>query len=282
VASAGGADFNCALRADGSARCWGENGDGSLGDGTNTNRLTPVAVLGITGLPSADAVAPGTAHTCSVRNDGTVACWGLNNVGQLGNGTTTSSSNPVAAQGITNAVGVASGDSHSCAVIADGTVRCWGNNAFGQLGDGTTTNRTSPVSLFGITNAVAVTAGFVHTCALIADGTARCWGDNTFGKLGDGTTTLQTSPVFVGGLNFVTALGAGSDHTCALRADGTARCWGSGQFGQLGDGAPGATHTSTSPVFVNNLTGAVNLAAGDLHNCVTLSDGTARCWGQQH
>jgi len=280
ITGGGSAPHTCALRADGSARCWGANSSGQLGNNTRNNSSTPVTVNGIIGLPSALAVAPGTAHTCSVRNDGTVACWGLNNLGQLGNGTTTNSSNAVAAQGVSNAVGAATGDSHSCAVIANGTVRCWGNNGFGQIGDGTTTQRSTSVQVQGITNAVAVTAGFLHSCALLANGNARCWGNNSFGKLGDGTTTLRTTPQTVSGLTNAIAIAAGSDHTCALRADGGARCWGSGQLGQLGNGSSGAANVSSTPVFVNNLTNGVNLAAGEAHNCVTRADGTARCWGR--
>ena len=146
-----------------------------------TNASTPVPVSGLTGVA---AVSGGGGHTCALLEDGTVQCWGENEFGQLGDGTTMPSFTPVPVTGITGAVGVSAGWRHTCAVLGDGTVQCWGQNEFGQLGDGTTTSSATPVRVLGITGAIAVTAGWWHhSCALLGDGTVRCWGDERVGPV---------------------------------------------------------------------------------------------------
>jgi len=131
-----------------------------------------------------------------VLTDGTVRCWGENEFGQLGNGTTATSTTPVQVVGITGAVDVSLGWRHSCALLGNGTVQCWGQGQFGQLGNGSTTNRTTPVQVSGITGAVGLTAGWWHhSCALLGAGTAQCWGANDWGQLSNGTTTGSSIPV---------------------------------------------------------------------------------------
>jgi alpha-tubulin suppressor-like RCC1 family protein len=145
------------------------------------------------GLTSRDgrvqfAIDAGELHTCAVRNDGTMRCWGYNADGQLGDGTQTDRPTPITVSGLTTAVTVSAGIFHTCAVLVGGTARCWGDNSSGQLGDNSTTRRRTPVNVASLTNAIAISAGGFHTCALLADGTVRCWGENGNGQLGDGTT----------------------------------------------------------------------------------------------
>jgi alpha-tubulin suppressor-like RCC1 family protein len=150
----------------------------------------------VTGLTNAVAISGGGAHTCAVLGDGTVWCWGENEFGALGNGSTITSTTPAQVVGLTGAVDVSAGWRHTCALLGNGTVRCWGQNANGQLGNGTTTQSTVPVQASGITGAVAVTAGWWHhSCALLGDGTVRCWGVNEWGQFGSGTRTSSSTPV---------------------------------------------------------------------------------------
>jgi len=191
---AAGGTHSLALRADGTVWAWGWNDQGQLGDGTDTDRHTPVRVRGLTDVV---AVAAGRAHSLALRADGTVWAWGSNEDGELGDGTDTDRHTPVKVPGLSDVVAVAARDWHSLALRADGTVWAWGNNRFGQLGDGTDTDRHTPVKVPGLTDVVAVAAGEYHSLALRADGTVWAWGRNGYGQLGDGTTTHRHTPVKV-------------------------------------------------------------------------------------
>ncbi|MEK6683281.1 MAG: kelch repeat-containing protein [Nitrospirota bacterium] len=270
--SAGG-NHTCAILADGTVKCWGNNYSGQLGNGTTTNSSIPVSVSEIT---TAVSIAAGTNHTCAVLSDGTAKCWGFNLYGQFGNGTTTNSSTPVAVSGITTAVSIAAGGGHNCAVLSDGTIRCWGLNFWGQLGNGTGTNSSTPVAVSGITTAVGISVGYHHTCAVLSNSTVKCWGYNVFGQLGNGTTTFSLTPVTVSGITGATTIATGYSHTCAVLANGTVKCWGWNIVGLLGNGT---TTNSLSPVAVSGITTAVAVSAGAYHTCAVLSDGPVKCWG---
>jgi alpha-tubulin suppressor-like RCC1 family protein len=236
---------------------------GSYSDGS-TRALNP-----------AGALATGYGHTCAVLANGTVACWGLNGNGQLGNGTITDASAPVPVSGISTATAIAAGAYHTCALLANGTVACWGSNGNGQLGNGTTTDASAPVPVSGISTATAIASGFFHTCALLTDGTVACWGYNYYGQLGNGTTTDASAPVTVSGISTATAIAVGGFHTCAPLTDGTVACWGLNGNGQLGDGT---TTDASAPVPVSGITTATAIASGAYHNCAVLADAVA-CWG---
>src|SRR3989442_1676092 len=246
----------------GAAYCWGANGSGQLGDGTMTNRSSPVLVQAPAGVSFA-AVTGGDAHTCGVTAGGgcgavaagaadpwgaTAAgaayCWGDNGFGQLGDGTTTSQSSPVLVQappGVSFAA-VTGGVAHTCGVTAAGIAYCWGRNLEGQLGGGaSTTNRLTPAPVLAPAEVsfAAVGAADFQTGGVTATGAAYCWGANGSGQLGDGTnTTNRLTPVPVqapAGVSFA-AVTAGAVHTCGITAAGTAYCWGRNVEGQLGDG----------------------------------------------
>jgi alpha-tubulin suppressor-like RCC1 family protein len=285
-ATAGGR-HGCALLGDGTARCWGENGYGQLGDGTTVSpRTAPVAVSGLAG---ARALAAGMEHSCALLDGGGVSCWGHNDVGQLGDGTTTSSALPRtvldAASGaaLTGIKAVAVDGFHACAIRANGEVACWGDNTNGQLGDGTTTTRTRAVAVVSA-DAMAATAvaggGGQFSCALRADGTVRCWGAGSYGQLGDGTTTMmRTTPVTVGTVAGGVALSAGNYHACVVEASGTVKCWGANSYGQLGDG----TLIGRAVAAAVALPGpAIDVACGLYHTCALLADGSAYCWGDNN
>src|SRR6266566_750235 len=234
--SAGGR-HTCGVTAASAAYCWGYNGFGQLGDGTTTDRWTPVRVAG--GVSFA-AVSTGIGHTCGVTTAGAAYCWGHNASGQLGDGTTTSRSTPRLVAGGGSFAAVRADFSHTCGLTATRAAYCWGDNTSGQLGDGTTTSRSSPVLVAapgGVSFAAVSGGGEVfHTCGVTAAGAVYCWGNNFFGQLGDGTTTDRSSPVLVaGGVSFA-AVSAGWRHTCGVTAAGAAYCWGDNTSGQLGDG----------------------------------------------
>jgi alpha-tubulin suppressor-like RCC1 family protein len=245
VALAAGYAHTCALLGTGALRCWGENREGQLGNGTTANpgTATPVAVSGIT---TGSAITTGAYHSCALLGNGTVRCWGRNSQGQLGNGTFTSSSTSVAVAGLSGVAAVSGGGEHTCALLTDGTVRCWGGNTNGQLGNGTTTTVAAPVLVAGMTGVVGISAGWRHTCAVLSDGTIRCWGQNQFAQLGNGTTTQSTVPVQVSGITGAVAVTAGwYHHSCALLGGGTVKCWGENTWGQFGNGT---TTNSSTPV----------------------------------
>jgi len=293
-----GASHACALMQSGRVKCWGDNGWHQLGSGASVDfSLTPVTVKGIT---TATAISSGvySNNTCALLASGRVSCWGDNDEGELGNGTTTSRLRPVHVSGIATATQVSVGWYHACALLADHTVSCWGRNGSGQLGNGTTHDSHVPVQVAGITTATQVSAGDWHTCALLQDHAISCWGDGSVGQLGDGTTTDSPTPAPVSNITTATNIAAGGDHTCAVLSDHTVSCWGWNSYGQLGDnkhdtwvctsncddppmeeGYWTTDADSSTPVQASGITTARKMAGGDEDSCALLSSGVVSCWG---
>jgi len=273
-----GGVHTCALTSAGGVKCWGSNFFGQLGDGTTTDRHTPVAVSGL--ASGVAAIAGGGYHTCALTSAGAVKCWGANRHGQLGDGTITNRHSPVVVSGLASGVSaISAGERYTCALTSAGGVKCWGANFFGQLGDGTTTDRHTPVAVSGLASGVAaIAAGYAYTCALTSAGGVKCWGINNYGQLGDGTTNDRLIPVDVSGLaSDVEAIAAGDIHTCAFTSAGGVKCWGANDRGELGDGT---TTERLIPVDVPGLaTGVAAIAAGGLHTCALTSAAEVKCWG---
>jgi len=294
-----GVEHSLGIGSDGNAYAWGRGSDGQLGIGSSpTSSSVPVRVLagavpsGVTFV----SVAAGTDFSLALGSDGNAYTWGRNSYGQLGDGSTTSSSVPV--QVSTGAVpsgvtftSVAAGDNFSSAVGSDGNVYAWGNNGYGQLGDGSTTSSLVPVQVSagavpsGVTF-TSVAAGYFHLLALGTDGNAYAWGGNFEGQLGDGSTAQSLVPVQVSagavpsGVSF-TSVDAAAKHSMALGSDGNVYAWGYNFYGWLGDGS---TTSSSVPVQVS--AGAVpsgvtftSVAAGETHSLALGSDGNAYAWG---
>jgi alpha-tubulin suppressor-like RCC1 family protein len=146
-------------------------------------------------------VTTGLYHSCAVKTDGTLWCWGGNLSGQLGSDSiavlpTAQTSDPVQVTG-TTWKSVSAGQSHTCAVTVDGTLWCWGDNSEGQLGDGTEDSESTPVAVGSGQTWTMVAAGISHTCALATGGSLWCWGDNSAGQLGIGSNDPRQVPTRV-------------------------------------------------------------------------------------
>ncbi|MBI2346298.1 MAG: Ig-like domain-containing protein [Deltaproteobacteria bacterium] len=260
--------------AGGEVYAWGSNTLGQVGDGTTMQQTSPVKVPGIAG---ATVISSRGNHTLALSGaDGTVWTWGFNGWGQLGDGTTTTSTTPKQVQGLTGVDAIAAGFGHSLAKV-NGTVYAWGLNANGQLGDGTTNNQSAPqavAALAGI-DIVAIAAGANFSLALDANGAVYAWGLNSSGQLGDGTFTDQLNPKTIGTFTGAVGIAAGGSHTMVWKADGTMSSWGYNFYGQVGNGS--ATYVAYTPTPV--LTNVQAVSNGGKHTLALLADGTVRAWG---
>ncbi len=288
VQMAGGGEHTCAILVDGSAKCWGLNDDGELGDNNApTDSDVPVAVTGLT-AGTVIQITAGNGHTCALLKDGSAQCWGDNYYGQLGNnnpGVNSAVPVSVSGLGVGTVVQIVAGIYHTCALLVDGSAKCWGYNDFGQLGNNNAgVNSAVPVAVTGLGSGTVVHlyAGGYHTCAVSVDGSAKCWGYNYYGQLGNNNPgTDSPIPVAVSGLTAgtVVQIVIGDYHTCAVLVDGSAKCWGFNNRGQLGNNNAGVN--SAVPVAVTGLGAGttVQITASDSYTCAVLVDGTEKCWG---
>jgi alpha-tubulin suppressor-like RCC1 family protein len=295
LSSRGG--HTCAVLSDGTASCWGTNGFGQLGDGTRTDRWSPVPVQGLVGTPLPKSLASGfgAVNACVVMSNGTADCWGNDSYGQLGNGTAIDGgSGPVQVTGLSDVTALSTGNGHACAIQTGSfPLSCWGDNGQGELGNSTTNDESTPVTVgmeAGFQTAKAISSTGFRSSALFADGTTWDWGDGISGQLGDGLKLNSAVPVktLIADAGVV-AIGGGDGHACAVLSGATVQCWGSNQSvplpgwssfqpGQLGNGDADAGLFSV-PLPVNSLAHAVAVVGGYAHSCALLADGTASCWG---
>lgn len=196
-----GAQHACALTTSAGVKCWGWNNYGETGD--QSGATTTAQPIDVTGLPTnIVAISVGGYHSCVVTSSGQAWCWGENQVGQLGDGTTVDRSTPSPVLGLSGVVSMTGGTYHSCAIAAGGAVSCWGSNNSGQLGNGSATDSWLPVPVVGLSSGVVqISGGRFHTCSVDTAGQAKCWGNNGWGQIGDGTTTFRYTPVGVSGLS---------------------------------------------------------------------------------
>jgi alpha-tubulin suppressor-like RCC1 family protein len=221
-------------------------------------------------------LAAGYRFTCALTNIGEAQCWGANDYGQLGDGTTQTRLAPVAVKSGLSFRQIAGGASHACAVTGEGVAYCWGAGGAGQLGDGTTADRSVPAPVTTDLRFTQLTTGVSHTCGLTRTGTVYCWGWNIAGALGDGGWADRVIPTpVVGGLSF-TEIRGGGWHTCAIAASAGLYCWGWNNFGQLGNGS---TATRNLPILIAGGTRFSQIAAYAYHTCALTPDGRAYCWG---
>lgn len=221
------------------------------------------------------ALSAGGSSACEVRADGTAWCWGRNDFGQLGDGTTTLRPSPTQVLG-TDWARIATGGSSTCGVKRDGTLWCWGLNNFGQLGGADKAGSATPRQVGTAATWKEVTASWTHACATQTDGSLWCWGQNLRGQLGNGKTSGRSSAPerVVGGQQWATVT-AGGWHTCGTTTDGSGWCWGENTFGQVGDG------TTTLRVKPQRVAGSgwTQLSAAWGRTCGVRVDGGLQCWG---
>jgi hypothetical protein len=251
----------------------GGNGKPPAGAGSGTPGQPPP-----TG--TASAIATGVGFGCAVVNGGEVYCWGYNERGELGDGTTSRSTTAIRVNGITNATAVAAGGTTVCAVLTTGQLDCWGNGAEGQMGNGTTPEvNPLPVAVGDLSNAIGVSVGIEDVCAVLATGEIKCWGGNGDGDLGigNGEPSLQPAPVV--GITDAVSVSTAEFDSCALLATARVDCWGDNNAGQLG--FPSSDHTihTWSPFRVEGISEATSVSVGGSEACAGLAPGTADCWG---
>jgi alpha-tubulin suppressor-like RCC1 family protein len=272
TAISAGAFHTLAIGSDGRLYAWGDNDQGELGDGTTTERDSPEAITLAAGV-TPTAIAAGYYHSLAIGSDGNLYAWGYNEIGQLGDGTTTEHDSP---EVITLASGVTPTEIsavyyHSMAIGSDGNLYAWGDNINGQLGDGTTTNHSSPevIALASGVTPTTISAGGLSSLAIGSDGNLYAWGENGNGQLGDGTTTSRPSPELITlapGVTPTAKISAGYDHSLDVGSDGNLYAWGQNNAGQLGDStttddhspevitlASGGTPTAISAGFEHSL-----------------------------
>ncbi len=275
-----GNSHTCVVTETNGVKCWGGNWLGQLGGGIDMP--WPGTLVDVVGLSdNVTAIAVGANHSCALRTDGRVQCWGYNRDGQLGDGTTVDRNVPTDVIELpAEVIAITAGDNHSCALTKERQVKCWGSNFTGQLGDGSTVNSTRPVAVDNLTGVVnMIAAGGIHTCAALQAGGVQCWGNNSSGQLGNQATLfIQATPVWVANLSeTIQSLAAGFQSTCAVTYSGRLYCWGANVDGQLGNGT---FADASQPKIVTGLPTTVPaVATGSSHTCALLQNQRIYCWG---
>jgi alpha-tubulin suppressor-like RCC1 family protein len=289
----GGSTSFCALLADDSVRCWGNDAYGQTGAGAPASPFVTVVPTEPTGLASGVArIAVGDTHAAATQG-GTTLLWGDDSLGQLGNGSNTAAYVPTAVASLAGATSLSLGGEAGCAVIG-GAVECWGANTFGDVGNGATAAQLSPTATGVSGTGVAVSQ---HTCAVTTAGGVTCWGRDDFGQLGRTTVTTCTSanvpcdpaPGATAITSGASQIAVGGAFSCALVAGSaidagsgaTVQCWGDNRTGALGLGTVDSdVHAApTTVALLASGTTPTAIAAGDTFLCVLLTSGVVECWG---
>ena len=288
---------------------WGPSHPSGVSDKIVNNPNAPIV---------GKSISSGSHHSCALRPNSSVYCWGEGGHGQLGNGSTSNALTPVDVYGGTtdstpldNITDISAGAFHTCALTTQGNVKCWGNGEYGQLGNNRTSSSPAPVDVqhgpqdsSPLRGIIAISAGQSHTCALTDEGQVKCWGNAQYGQLGEDTVSHQGSsdttppnplprptPLYVHTsamestpLGGIVAISSGAHHTCALTSEENVKCWGSAYYGQLGNGKVWRFYSTPQDVHTSErdntpLSGITAISAGGNHTCVLTDNAMVKCWG---
>jgi alpha-tubulin suppressor-like RCC1 family protein len=269
----------CAINQLNKLFCTGSNAFGMLGVGDLNFRTTFTAVDSATDYASISTGASGSYvySNCGITTTGVLKCWGYNNYGSVGDGTTTTRTSPVIIDGSTNYSKVSVGYYGACGITTTGVLKCWGYNNYRQVGDGSTSTRTSPVVVDSGTTYSDVVRGIYSTCGITTSGVLKCWGYNGNGTVGDGTTTNVIVPTEIdAGITYSKLANSMSYTMCAIRTTGALRCWGLGTSGQIGNGS---SSTVLVPTTVNSGINYAQVSVSQNTVCAISTTGILKCWG---
>ena len=286
-----GDGHTCLLTNSGRVECWGMNQFGQLGGDKGVFSLLEDAPGPIEQHPSSwvkanvrglarkvIAITAGFYHTCALDTNGGVYCWGLNDLGQLGDGTNSQRNIAVGVLGLESGViSIAAGAKHTCALVDSGVVKCWGDNCEGQLGNGTTQNSSIPVNVLNLSDSIQqLSAGAVFSCGLVKDGSAFCWGNGQNERFGKKNVERYQTPIKLENLKEpLVAIAAGDYHLCGRTTSNGAICWGalSSEF----------SFDPHNPLVVNGIPeGIVQLVAGSGFTCSLTTNDNVKCWGDNY
>lgn len=238
-----------------------------------------------TTLPAPSLLARGGTgtHSCVIKADNSIQCWGSNTSGQLGDNTQVDRLIPTLISGSTTSfIQSAAGGAHTCAIQNDKTLWCWGYGGKGALGNGSITSTKVPTQVGTLTTYHQVAAGAAHTCAIrYADDTLWCFGDNAKKQLGGGSTnTQENSPIQADTPTTYAMVATGETHTCGITLAGDLKCWGNNVYGQIGVGTYSSeTDPPTTPTIIDSGTPYSKVATGAYHTCAITTGETMKCWG---
>ena len=275
----------CGITLDGKAYCWGYNGWGALGSGSNaTESATPMAVAGNVAFRS---ISAGSDHTCGVTTTNQAYCWGNNAWRQLGNGGSAFSGTPSLVSGGLAFAKITAGSGFTCGVSTGGATYCWGANSIGQIGDGGKISYgnafvAAPQQVVGGKAFQSVTLGNQFACAVTTTGEGYCWGSNN-SKLGNGPTgTDSSSPVQVAGGLLFQSISSGYGHSCGVTTSQQVYCWGLNGSGQLGSGvANGSTPVRSGSIEAIEVAASGIGTGSGAHSCaISANRLTVWCWGR--
>ncbi len=274
----------CGLLPNGTGLCWGNNGDGQIGDGTTTNKEIPTIIQGNYNFSS---LYCGKANTCGILQNGSALCWGDNSNGQLGlgNGNVTDMYTPRPVYGNKSYKLFTSGDREHCGILHNGSALCWGRNDHGQIGNGSVGFTVKePAFVYGEYNFTYISAGNEKVCAILVNKSAFCWGNDDSGSdsgcmggLGDGGCSERYYPTATYGNYNHTYFEATYDGYCSMLENSSVFCWGENGLGQLGNNGTGGVSLVPKKIYGNYTFNKIS--SGNHHSCGITTDNMLLCWG---